>query len=145
MAPPRPLPAQAKWGTCVLTPLPGWCQRKSDEEKGLLYLPPLPVKTTTTLISLQITHFSGLGRGIFFSFSFPGPYTCVCRGEEVFSEAHIGIFGFGLKLRSAKPLKFTPPYPFDFAPNPNLVFWASGTLVNLSGPGSEWAGLFSSV
>lgn len=58
---------------------------------------------------------------------------CVLRGE-VFSESHISIFGFGLKVPSAKPLKFTPRYPFAFAPNLNLVFWASGTLVNLSAP-----------
>lgn len=60
-------------------------------------------------------------------------------GGDVFSESNINIFGFGLKLPSAKPLIFTPRYPFDFALNPNLVFWASGTLVNLSGPGSQWA------
>lgn len=66
---------------------------------------------------------------------------CVGRGEEVFSESDVNTFGFGLKLLSAKPVKFTPWYPFGFAPNPGLSqILCPGrqtSLVNFSGPSSQ--------
>ena len=95
-----------------------------------------------TLFSPPVTHFACSSRGLsFLSFSkdLAHAYVCVCVcvwWGEVFSKSYVHIFNFGLKLLSVNPLKFTPHYPFDFAPNlvplEYFLFWAPGTLINFS-------------